>query len=80
VIEQRLVAESLLAGQAWPAAPPINALLQAALEATEEAILNSLFAAETMVGRDDHVRHALPIEETVKILREYGHPEAHLPR
>ncbi|HLE30309.1 MAG TPA: P1 family peptidase, partial [Anaerolineales bacterium] len=72
-------AEGLLDGQAWPAAPPINYLLQAALEATEEAILNSMFAAETMTGRDDHVRHALPLEETVAILQKYGHAEARLP-
>ena len=79
VIRQDIVAEGLLDGQAWPAAPPINYLLQAALEATEEAILNSMFAAETMTGRDDHVRHALPIEETVAILQKYGHAEARLP-
>jgi D-aminopeptidase len=73
------VAESLLAGQSWPAQPPINYFFQAALEATEEAILNSLFAAETMVGRDGHVRHALPIAEVVEILRRHGREEAHLP-
>jgi D-aminopeptidase len=72
VLDQRLVAESLLAGQSWPAGPAINHLFQAAIEATEEAILNSMFAAETMVGRDGHVRHALPIEETVRILKKHG--------
>jgi D-aminopeptidase len=72
VLQHGLVAESLLAGQSWPAAPAINYLFQAAVEATEEAILNSMFAAETMVGRDNHVRHALPVEETVRILRKYG--------
>jgi D-aminopeptidase len=78
-VEHRLVAESLLAGQSWPAAPVINYLFQAALEATEEAILNSMFAAETMVGRAGHVRHALPIEATVGILKRYGHAEVHMP-
>lgn len=73
VLQHGLVAESLPRGHAWPAMPAINHLFQAALEATEEAILNSLFAAETMVGRDNHVRHALPIEETIKILRRHGH-------
>ncbi len=71
-LQHGLVAESLLEGQSWPAGPAINYLFQAAIEATEEAILNSMFAAETMVGRDNHVRHALPIEETARILREYG--------
>lgn len=79
VIAQRSVAESLLSGQEWPATPAINHLLQAAMEATEEAILNSMFAAETMVGRDGFVRHALPIEETVRIMNRHGHPEVSLP-
>jgi D-aminopeptidase len=79
VLAQRLVAESIVVGQNWPAAPAINYLFQAALEATEEAILNSLFAAETMVGRDGHVRHAIPIEEVVRIMHKYGHVEAHRP-
>jgi D-aminopeptidase len=78
-LQHGLVAESLLAGQNWPAAPAINYLFQAAMEATEEAILNSMFAAETIVGRDNHVRHALPIEETVQILRKHGRAEVRVP-
>jgi D-aminopeptidase len=78
-LQHGLVAESLLAGQSWPAGPAINDLFQAAMEATEEAILNSMFAAETMVGRDHHVRHALPIAETVRILQKYGHSEVQVP-
>jgi D-aminopeptidase len=73
------VAEALLAGQAWPAQPPINYFFQAALEATEEAILNSMFSAETMVGRDGHVCHALPIPEVLEVLRRHGREEARLP-
>ena len=80
LLRQHLVAESLISGQAYPAAPAINYLFQAALEATEEAILNSMFAAETMVGRDGHVRHALPVEETVGIMRRYGRAEVALPK
>ena len=78
ILDQRQVAESLLAGQDWSHAPLINHLFQAALEATEEAILNSLFRAETMEGRDGHIRHALPIAETVEILRRHG-KDAHMP-
>lgn len=66
------IAESPLAGQAWPAQPPINYSFQAAVEATEEAILNSLFAAETMVGRDGHVRHALPTDLVLEIMRQHN--------
>ncbi len=47
-------------------------LFQAAVEVTEEAIVNSLFAAETMTGREGHIRHALPISETLDILRRHG--------
>jgi D-aminopeptidase len=71
-LSQGVVAEGILAGQSWPSQPPINHLFQAALEATEEAILNSMFAAETMVGRDGHVRHAIPIDEVMEIMRRYG--------
>lgn len=49
----------------------INWLFQATIEATEEAILNALFAAETMTGRDGHVRYGLPIEKVAKIVRRY---------
>lgn len=57
----------------------INLLFDAVAEATEEAVLNSLFKAETMIGRDDRVVHALPIAETVEVMRRYGHAEVHLP-
>ncbi len=38
----------------------IGRLSLAVIEAVEEAIYNSLLTAETVVGRDDHVRHQLP--------------------
>jgi D-aminopeptidase len=59
--------------------PAISALFRACFEATEEAILNSLLRATTVVGRDDHVRHALPIDRLVELMHQYGHPEVHLP-
>jgi D-aminopeptidase len=46
-------------------------LFQAAAEATEEAILNALTAAETMTGRDGRTAHALPLEELVRVMRRY---------
>jgi D-aminopeptidase len=45
-------------------------LFPAVVESVEEAILNSLFRAETMIGRDGHVRHALPVEEVVDLVRQ----------
>ncbi|MCD6291761.1 MAG: P1 family peptidase [Anaerolineae bacterium] len=59
--------------------PATEGLFQAAIEATEEAILNALCMAETMRGRDGHVRHALPLDRLVEIMRRYGHSEVHLP-
>jgi len=47
-------------------------LFQAAAEVVEEAIINSLFRARTMAGRDGHVRHALPLDAVIDILREHG--------
>jgi D-aminopeptidase len=38
----------------------MNALFEASVEATEEAIVNALVAAETMVGRDGAMAHRLP--------------------
>jgi D-aminopeptidase len=38
----------------------MNALFQATVEATEEAIVNALVAAETMTGRDGITAHRLP--------------------
>lgn len=50
----------------------MNAMLRAVVEASEEAILNALFAAQTTEGRDGHVMPALPIPEVLMILRRHG--------
>lgn len=47
----------------------IDPVFQATADATEEAILNSLFQAERMVGRDGHVREKLPIDGVKERLR-----------
>ncbi|MBW3655893.1 MAG: P1 family peptidase, partial [Gemmatimonadetes bacterium] len=46
-------------------------LFQAVAEATEEAIINSLFAAETTTGSGATVE-ALPIGRVMEILRRYN--------
>lgn len=46
-------------------AAAMHGLFPAVADCVEEAVLNALCMAETMVGRDDHVRHALPIEEVL---------------
>ncbi|MCG3141569.1 MAG: Beta-peptidyl aminopeptidase BapA [Anaerolineae bacterium] len=57
----------------------INQLFDAVVETTEEAVLNSLFKAETMQGRDHHIIYALPIQETVEIMNRYGHTQVKAP-
>ena len=49
----------------------MSPLFLAVLEATEEAIYNSLFMAETMVGQQGRTMKALPIAETLKILDKH---------
>jgi D-aminopeptidase len=49
----------------------IDPLYQAAIETTEEAILNALFMAEDMYGINDHFAPALPIEDVRTILTRY---------
>ena len=51
----------------------INPIFQAVVEATEEAILNSLTTAYTMVGRDGNTIHALPLDRLVQVMRAHGH-------
>jgi D-aminopeptidase len=50
----------------------ISDLFWAAIEATEEAILNALVAAETMTGRDGITAHALPHDALVEVMTRYG--------
>jgi D-aminopeptidase len=49
----------------------INPLFVAAAEATEEAIINALFMATDMEGRDGHRVSALPLERTLAILERH---------
>jgi len=47
-------------------------LFEAAVEATEEAIYNSLLRAVTVRGRGGHAAEALPVERVRELLRQYG--------
>jgi D-aminopeptidase len=49
----------------------MSPLFEAAIEATEEAIYNSLFKAVTTTGRDGHKVEALPIDRTLEILKSH---------
>jgi D-aminopeptidase len=48
----------------------MNGLFMATVEATEEAIINSLFMAETVSSKYGKMEE-LPIDETMKILKKY---------
>ena len=50
----------------------MSPLFMAAIEATEEAIINSLFAAETMRGFQGRVIEELPVQKVLDILKKYN--------
>ncbi len=50
----------------------MSPLFMAAIEATEEAILNSLFMAETTTGRNGNTIESLPLEKILPILKEHN--------
>ncbi len=62
------------AGQERQEREVTNGLFRAAVEAAEEAIIDALFAAETTAGRDGHVMPALPIPQTLEIVKRHGVP------
>jgi len=50
----------------------LDLLFEAVIEATEEAIINSLFAAETLTGFENTKVEALPIGKTIEIIKKYN--------
>ncbi|HEX5038730.1 MAG TPA: P1 family peptidase [Candidatus Limnocylindria bacterium] len=50
----------------------INPLFEGVAEATEEAIVNALLAAETMTGRDGITAHALPVDRLLEVMGRHG--------
>jgi D-aminopeptidase len=50
----------------------VSPLFMAAMEATEEAIINSLFMARTSEGTQGHKVEELPKEKVLEIMRKYG--------
>jgi len=49
----------------------IDQLFTAVVEVAEEAVINALSAAHTQSGRNNHRAEALPLDETLAILRRY---------
>jgi L-aminopeptidase/D-esterase-like protein len=50
----------------------MDGLFGATVQATEEAIINALVAAETMTGRDNHHVLALPHDQLRAVLKKYN--------
>jgi D-aminopeptidase len=50
----------------------LDPVFRATVEATEEAIVNAMVAAEDMTGVDDHRVIAIPHEALRAVLRKYG--------
>jgi len=55
-----------------PSEEELSPLFEAAIEATEEAIDNSILRATTVHGRDGHVVPAIPIEKLREVMEKYG--------
>ena len=50
----------------------LNPIFEATVQATEEAIVNALVAAETMTGADNHKVSGLPHDQLREILKKYN--------
>jgi L-aminopeptidase/D-esterase-like protein len=50
----------------------INPLFEGTVQAVEEAIINAMVAADTMVGVNGNTTYALPHDEVIQLLRKYG--------
>jgi D-aminopeptidase len=50
----------------------ITALFEGVVDATEEAIVNALVAAQTMTGRDGITAYALPHDRLESCMAAYG--------
>jgi L-aminopeptidase/D-esterase-like protein len=50
----------------------MNPLFTATIQCVEEAIVNSMVAAETMTGANGYTVKALPQDDLVRILKKYN--------
>lgn len=49
----------------------ITPFYQATIEATQEAIINALTSAQTVVGRDDNTAYGIPLDQLKGIMKKY---------
>jgi L-aminopeptidase/D-esterase-like protein len=50
----------------------LDPIFEATVSAVEEAIVNALVAAESMIGRDDHRVIAIPHDRLCEVMKKYG--------
>jgi D-aminopeptidase len=50
----------------------LDPLFSAVVEASEEAVLNSIFASPTVVGRSGNTSVGVPVDEVLELLRRHG--------
>ena len=50
----------------------IDRLFMATVEATEEAVIDAMLMADTMVGRDGNTAVALPVDQLLALMKQYG--------
>jgi len=50
----------------------IDRIFAATVQATEEAIVNAMIAAETMTGVDNNTVYAIPLDRLKEVLRKYN--------
>jgi D-aminopeptidase len=55
----------------------LNPFFQAAVEATEEAVVNCLVAADTVVGHDGHTATGIPLDRLTEIMRAHHRLHPH---
>jgi D-aminopeptidase len=71
-VSPRAGGDSALIGLRMLVDRAMDPLFDGVIEATEEAIVNALVAAETMTGRDGVTAHALPQDRLVEIMARFG--------
>ncbi len=59
---------TVVEGQYWTHGSPLDHVFDAVAEAAEESALNALLVADTVLGRDGHVLHGVPVEELLPLL------------
>ena len=66
------LAVSVTRGERYRVATDLDQLFAATVEATEEAVLNALWAAPEVSGREDRVAPALPHDDVLQLLEAHG--------